>query len=216
MQKISVLIVDDHAILRDGLKIAINTDDDLCVAGEASEGLEALKMIESLKPNVVVMDINMPGMNGIETVKEIRKSDKEVKILMLTMHEDEDYIFDAISAGVDGYIFKMSDMELFLEAVKTVAEGKNYYAQKVSDTLIDNYKNKDKLTSKREGQSPLTKREKEILKMIADGETTNDIAEKLFISFFTVSKHRKNIMKKLKVKNTAELVRFAFENKLVN
>lgn len=215
MQKISVLLVDDHAILRDGLKIAINTDENLIVAGEAGEGNEALKLIEEIQPTVVVMDINMPGMNGIETVKELRKKNKKTKILILTMHEDEDYIFDAISAGVDGYIFKMSDMELFLDAVKTVASGNNYYAQKVSETLVDNYKNREKLKSKKEGQTPLTKREKEILKMITIGETTNDIAEKLFISFFTVSKHRKNIMKKLKVKNTAELVRYAFENKLV-
>lgn len=215
MQKISVLIVDDHAILRDGLKIAINTDENLEVAGEASEGMEAIKLIEKLDPAVVVMDINMPGMNGIETVKEIRKKNKKIKILMLTMHEDEDYIFDAISSGVDGYIFKMSDMELFIDAVKTIATGNNYYAPKVSETLIDNYKNKQRLKLKKGEQAPLTKREKEILKMIADGETTNNIAEKLFISFFTVSKHRKNIMKKLKVKNTAELVKYAFENKLV-
>lgn len=215
MQKISVLIVDDHAILRDGLKIAINTDENLMVAGEASEGKEAIELIDELDPTVVVMDVNMPGMNGIETVKEIRKKNKSIKILMLTMHEDEDYIFDAISSGVDGYIFKMSDMELFIEAVKTVAAGQNYYAPKVSETLIDNYKNKQHKKHKKGEQTPLTKREKEILRMIADGETTNNIAEKLFISFFTVSKHRKNIMKKLKVKNTAELVRYAFENKLV-
>jgi len=215
MQKISVLIVDDHAILRDGLKIAINTDENLVVAGEASEGKEAIELIEELSPDVVVMDINMPGMNGIETVKEIRKKNKSIKILMLTMHEDEDYIFDAISSGVNGYIFKMSDMELFIEAVKTVVAGQNYYAPKVSETLIDNYKNKQHSKHKKGEQTPLTKREKEILRMIADGETTNNIAEKLFISFFTVSKHRKNIMKKLKVKNTAELVKYAFENKLV-
>ncbi|MFA8344343.1 MAG: response regulator [Rhodothermaceae bacterium] len=215
MQKISVLIVDDHAILRDGLKIAINTDENLMVAGEASEGKEAIELIDELDPTVVVMDVNMPGMNGIETVKEIRKKNKSIKILMLTMHEDEDYIFDAISSGVDGYIFKMSDMELFIEAVKTVATGQNYYAPKVSETLIDNYKNKQHKKHKKGEQTPLTKREKEILKMISDGETTNNIAEKLFISFFTVSKHRKNIMKKLKVKNTAELVKYAFENKLV-
>lgn len=218
MKKIKVLLADDHAILRDGLKIVLKSDKKFELAGEAVNGKEAVTLCSEINPGIVVMDVDMPVMNGIDAVKHIRKINKDVKILMLTMHENESYIFDAISSGVDGYIFKMADMEVFIEALNNLASGKKYFDPKVSEMLINEYQNKAVAADDNTERNvlPLTPREKEILAHIAKGYTTNDIAELLYISFFTASKHRKNIMKKLKVKNSAELIKYAYEHKLIN
>lgn len=218
MKKIKIIIVDDHPILRDGLKIALSIDKRFEIVAEAVNGEEAIKFTESEKPDIVVMDIDMPIMNGIEASKRIKKNNKKVKILMLTMHDNENYVFDAIAAGVDGYIFKMGDMDSFIEALNTIADDKKYFDTKVSELLANNYrgKNKKEIEDFENVTVPLTKREVEILQLISKGYTTNDIADNLIISFFTVSKHRKNIMKKLKVKNSAALIKYAYENHLIN
>lgn len=215
MNRYNVVIADDHAILRDGLKIALNTDPKFRVVGEAENGEEAIKLVEEKIPDILVMDVDMPKMNGIEAARKIKSKNKNIKILLLTMHDNENYIFDALGAGVDGYIFKLADMEFFLEALTSIAEGKKYFDAKVSELLVNSYRNKKNSGFKEDDIVPLTKREIEILELISKGETTNDIAEKLFISFFTVSKHRKNIMKKLKVKNSAELIKYAYEHNLI-
>jgi two-component system nitrate/nitrite response regulator NarL len=212
MEKIRILIADDHAILRDGLKMALKTDPAMEVIGEAENGEIAVKLEQELHPDIIVMDVDMPKMNGIEAVRAIKKNNPDAKVLMLTMHDKESYIVDSISAGAAGYIYKMADMDEFINAVKTVACGKEYFNEKVSQTIMSNYiKSVQKKEEDGERHFALTNREIEIVKLIAAGLTSQEIAEKLFISYFTVGKHRKNIMKKLELKNTAELVRYAMK-----
>lgn len=213
--KIKILLCDDHAMLRDGLKLVLQTDPNFEVISEADNGLDAINQAGTLFPDVIILDINIPKINGIEAARAIKSKNPGIKILMLTMHETESYIMDAISAGVDGYIFKMSDMEEFIKAVKTVAEGKNYFHENVTKLILCNYLNKTKSKADEEEQKTIliTKREKEILSLIAEGRTSQEIAEKLYISYFTVGKHRKNIMHKFELKNTAELIKFAIKEK---
>lgn len=212
MEKIRILVADDHAILRDGLKMALKTDPAMEVIGEAENGEIAVKLEQELRPDIIVMDVDMPKMNGIEAVREIKKNNPDAKVLMLTMHDKESYIVDSISAGAAGYIYKMADMDEFITAVKTVACGKEYFNEKVSQSIMSNYiKSVQKKDEDGERHFALTNREIEIVKLIAAGFTSQEIAEKLFISYFTVGKHRKNIMKKLELKNTAELVRYAMK-----
>lgn len=212
MEKIRILIADDHAILRDGLKMALKTDPVMEVIGEAENGEAAVILEQELHPDIIVMDVDMPKLNGIEAAREIKKNNPDIRILMLTMHDKESYIVDAISAGAAGYIYKMADMEEFLAAVRTVASGKEYFNERVSQSIMSNYiKSVQKKDDDGVQHFALTNREIEIVKLIAAGFTSQEIAEKLFISYFTVGKHRKNIMKKLELKNTAELVRYALK-----
>lgn len=217
MSEIKIIIADDHAILLDGLKAMLQTDDQLQIIGEAEDGEKVVSLAESLNPDVVILDINMPKLNGVEAARQIRAKNKKVKILMLTMYENESFITDAVSAGVNGYIFKMCDMEEFLKAVHSLAEGKDYFHEKVSRVVFSDYvkymqKNLYDLDT---GKITLTKREREILKLIIAGYTSHEISEKLYISYFTVTEHRKNIMKKLEVKNIAELVSVAVKENLI-
>lgn len=214
MSKIKILLCDDHAMLRDGLKLVLQTDPLFEIVGEADNGQDAVSMVSSLKPDVIILDINIPVLNGIEAAREIKKTNPDVRILMLTMHEDESYIMDAFDSGVDGYIFKMSDMDEFLAAVRAVADGKSYYHENVTKTIIANFAKENRKNVKEPSKNNvITKREKEILNLIAEGNTSQEIAEKLFISYFTVGKHRKNIMHKFDLKNTTELIKFAIKTR---
>ncbi|MDP4116916.1 MAG: response regulator transcription factor [Bacteroidota bacterium] len=216
MDKIRVFLADDHAVLRDGLKVVINTDPDLVVVGEAEDGESVLPLAKCLNPDILILDINMPKMNGIEAAKLVKAELPNIKILMLTMHDNENYIFDALSVGINGYISKNSDMDELLKAIKTIAHGEEYFPPYISNIIIQNYLTKaQKTTGEVSNSSLLTGREKEILVLISKGLTSHEIAEKLFISYFTVGKHRKNLMKKLKLKNTAELVNYAIKEGLV-
>jgi DNA-binding NarL/FixJ family response regulator len=214
MKNIKILLADDHAILRDGLKIALQTDKLFRILGEAGDGEEAVEMVKKLQPDIAILDVNMPKMSGIEAARAIRKFDKKVRILILTMHEQENYIVDAISSGINGYIFKMSDMEEFLFAIKELASGKDYFSDKVSKIVLKGLQSKAQKNDELE-KTHITNREKEILKLLAKGRTSQEIAETLFISYFTVGQHRKNILEKLGLKNTAELVFYAVREGLV-
>lgn len=214
MKNIKILLADDHAILRDGLKIALQTDKSFKILGEAGDGEEVIEMVKKLQPDIVILDINMPKMSGIEAARAIRKFDKKIRILILTMHEQENYIVDAISSGVNGYIFKMSDMEEFLLAIKELAAGRDYFSEKVSKIVFKGMQSKAQKSEDLE-KVHITTREKEILKLLAKGRTSQEIAETLFISYFTVGQHRKNILEKLGLKNTAELVFYAVREGLV-
>ncbi|MEI7811985.1 MAG: response regulator transcription factor [Ignavibacteria bacterium] len=215
MEKIKIVLCDDHAMLRAGLKLALQTESGFEIIGEADNGDDAVKQAVALKPDVIIMDINMPKINGIEASRIIKKEISSVKILMLTMHEEENYIKDALSAGIDGYMLKMSDMKEFLKAVRIVAGGNKYFHENVVKMLSDSVLvAHDKPATDEIRRIPLTKREKEIMMLIAGGNTSQEIAEKLFISYFTVGKHRKNIIRKLELKNTAELIKYALQEKM--
>lgn len=218
MKNIKILIVDDHEVVRDGLKNILLSLNNMSIAGEAANGEDAISMYDSLKPDLVIMDISMPGMNGIEATRIIKENDPNAKILILTMHDNQEYLNQIIRSGAKGFVLKNTDKEELLDAVKTVAGGENFFSKDISKLIIDNYIRSAKETDKNEGykEVPLTKREIEILKYIAEGNSNQEIANKLYISYNTVDTHRKNIMHKLSIKNTAGLVRYAIEKGLID
>lgn len=206
-----ILLVDDHKMVREGLKMALEFENIFDLVGEANNGLEGVEKTKELNPDIIIMDIDMPQLNGIEAAVKIREFNSEVKILILTMLNDEDLVFNALSAGVDGYIYKMAEITLFKEAVNAMAEGETYFSQEVTNLVIKSHlRSENKPT-----QNSLSEREIEVLKLIVDGLTSQQIADKLFISYFTVAKHRKNIGDKLGIKNTAGLIKYSIENNLV-
>lgn len=218
MKNTKILIVDDHEVVRDGLKNILTSLDNISIAGEAGNGEDAVKMYSSLKPDLVIMDISMPGMNGIEATRVIKEKDPDARILILTMHDNQEYLNQIIRSGAKGFILKNTDKEELLDAVKTVASGDNFFSKDISKLIIDNYIRTAKETEKNDGykEVPLTKREIEILKLIASGYSNQEIANILYISYNTVDTHRKNIMHKLSIKNTAGLVRYAIEKGLIS
>jgi two-component system nitrate/nitrite response regulator NarL len=218
MKTTKILIVDDHEVVRDGLKNILTSLENISIAGEAGNGEDAVKMYSSLKPDLVIMDISMPGMNGIEATKIIKEKDPDARILILTMHDNQEYLNQIIRSGAKGFILKNTDKDELLEAVKTVSGGDNFFSKDISKLIIDNYIRTAKETEKNDGykEVPLTKREIEILKLIASGYSNQEIANILYISYNTVDTHRKNIMHKLSIKNTAGLVRYAIEKGLIS
>jgi two-component system nitrate/nitrite response regulator NarL len=218
MKNIKILIVDDHEVVRDGLKNILLSLNNVAIAGEAANGEDAISFYDSLKPDLVIMDISMPGMNGIEATRIIKENDPNAKILILTMHDNQEYLNQIIRSGAKGFVLKNTDKEELLDAVKTVAGGENFFSKDISKLIIENYIRTAKDSDKNEGykEVPLTKREVEILKYIAEGNSNQEIANKLYISYNTVDTHRKNIMHKLSIKNTAGLVRYAIEKGLIN
>lgn len=218
MKTTKILIVDDHEVVRDGLRNILTSLDNISIAGEAGNGEDAVKMYSSLKPDLVIMDISMPGMNGIEATRVIKEKDPDARILILTMHDNQEYLNQIIRSGAKGFILKNTDKEELLDAVRTVAGGDNFFSKDISKLIIDNYIRTAKETEKSDAykEVPLTKREIEILKLIASGYSNQEIANILYISYNTVDTHRKNIMHKLSIKNTAGLVRYAIEKGLIS
>jgi len=217
MKSIKILIADDHEVVRDGLKNILLSMGGVVISGEASNGEEAVKFYSSLKPDLVIMDISMPIMNGIDATRIIKENDPNARILVLTMHDNQEYLNQIIRSGAKGFVLKNTDKEELLDAVKAVASGENFFSKDISKLIIDNYIRSAKDTEKTEGykEVPLTKREIEILKHIAEGKSNQEIANHLYISYNTVDTHRKNIMHKLSIKNTAGLVRYAIEKGLI-
>lgn len=212
MKKIRIFLADDHGIIRDGIKLMLNKSPELEIIAEANNGQEVLDfLLDHPKAiDVILMDINMPVLNGIETTQKVTQNYPNINILGLTMHVEETYISNMLKAGALGYILKESNKDELIEAIKSVAQGKKYYSNEVSVTLINSLMTEDKDKDK-----DLSERELEILSLIASGNTNKEIGEKLFISGRTVETHRRNILNKLEVKNTAEMIKYAIQNKLV-
>ena len=211
-EKIKVVLADDHSVVRKGIKMLISGDEDIEILGEAASGTEALQMVKSLEPNIIITDISMPGMSGIELAEKIKTEYPSTKVLVLSTHNDEEYILRSFEAGALGYLPKDTEEDEFLAAIKTVADGDVFYTNEVSNILT-----KSLIKQKRsfDDTRDLTEREKEILKLIVEGLSNKEIGDKLFISVRTVDTHRRNIMDKIEAKNTAELVRKAIEDKLI-
>ncbi|MBL1214435.1 MAG: response regulator transcription factor [Ignavibacteriae bacterium] len=208
--KINILIADDHAILRDGLKSALSIDESLNIIGEAENGVEVIELCKKLNPDIILMDINMPEMDGIRASKHIKKECHHIKIIILTMFDNRQYISDALSAGIDGFVFKMAHIEELLKAIKTVYDGDEYFDPEVLKIMKQNYLRSDSAKN-----FDLTPREYEIITYIAKGLTVSEIADTLSISYSTVKNHRHNILSKLNLKNSAELVRYAITEGLI-
>ncbi|HEU4790805.1 MAG TPA: response regulator transcription factor [Flavobacterium sp.] len=216
--KIRVILADDHVFVRDGIKSLLENEANITVVGEATDGLEALSLIDNLQPDLLILDIRMPNMTGIEVVEQLRSKNNLVKIVMLSMHESEEYVLKSIQAGADGYLLKGSSKEEFLKALHTVANGGKYFSGDISSILIGQLTNPVLTAEPKQSlgeDQVITKREKEILKLLLTGKGNKEIAEALDISKRTAEVHRFNLMKKLKVKNLMELSNKAAEYSLL-
>lgn len=212
MSKIRILLADDHAILRAGLVRLLGEEKDIEVVGEAENGREAVQKALELHPDIVLMDIGMPVMNGMEATKQIKKRDADVKVLVLTMHDNEEYLFQVLQAGAAGYVLKKAADSDLVNAIHVVSRGDCFLYPSAAKMVVEDYLNKLK-----HGQEPtssfdtLTDREREILTLVAEGYTNREIAETLFISVKTVETHKANIMEKLNLHKRAELVKYAIK-----
>lgn len=213
--KKTAVIAEDHTILRDGLRALLSASKDFEVAGEATDGIEAIRCVAEYLPDIILLDLSMPKMNGITAIKEIKKQSPKTKILVLTFHRDEEYILSAFQSGADGYCLKDAHFDEVLKAMKTVLIGKTYMSGEVSEKVLTGYLEQKKTIKTASSFETLTQREKEILKLIAEGYKSTEIADILFISAKTVNKHRSNLMDKLNLHNVSALTAFAIEKGLV-
>lgn len=215
MDKIKILVADDHEIVRYGICSVLATAEDIEVVGESSTGAKTVEMFKELRPDVSIIDITMPDMNGIETTREIHKIDPKAKILILTMHLNEEYLSQTLKSGALGYMLKNSDKKELLEGIRKVSHGQQVFSEPISKLMADKYVRITRQEEQDKEEVHITNREKEILRLIVDGYTSHEIAQQLFISPRTVDTHRANLMQKLDIKNTAGLVRYAMEHHLV-
>ncbi|WP_114782855.1 response regulator transcription factor [Botryobacter ruber] len=216
MHKIRVVLADDHAIVRNGIKSLLDGVADVEIVGEAQDGAEAVAKVKELSPDVLMIDISMPVLNGIEATEQLSRLHKQTRSLMLSMHDNEDYILKSVEAGAYGYLLKDTSRDEMLRALRAIAGGEKYFSPSVSNIIIASYLQKVKETEKATQPKPkLSKQEKTILKFIVDGSNSREIAEKLNLSARTVDNHRASMMKRLGVKNAVELVRKALDEKLV-
>lgn len=212
---VRVLIVDDHDIVRAGIRMLLDAQPDMAVVGEASDGKEAIEMAGSMKPDVVLMDISMPGTTGIEATRAIKKANSRIEIVGLTMHAEDRYFFQLLQAGASGYVVKGAAPRELLEAVRAASRGEAYIHPSLQRKLIGDYVSRTEGSDQASMLADLTERELEVLRLIVDGLTSREIAESLVISPNTVERHRQNIMSKLGLHNRAELVRYAISKGLV-
>ena len=214
--KYRIVIAEDHTILREGLRALLSSNPDFEVVGEAEDGRGAIRCVEKLKPNLILTDLSMPRMNGMDAIREIKRRSRETKVLVLTVHKTEEYILATLQAGADGYLLKDSTHAELLAAVKHVLSGKHYISPGISDKVLDGYLEGRKSLKTRTSWETLTQREREILKLIAEGYKNKEIADDLCISVKTVEKHRANLMEKLNLHNVQALTTFAIEKGLVS
>ncbi len=209
----SILLADDHVMFRRGVRRIIQGIADVEVVGEAGDGFELLELLKKTNPNLVIMDISMPNLRGLEATKEIKIIDPGVKVLILTMHRDKEYLYHAFSAGAEGYLLKEDADSELLSAIDTLRKGGTYISPLLSSQLADLFMQKSRPGSDlpETPRELLTTREREIIKLIAEGKSSTEVADMLFISSRTVQHHRANIMKKLNIKKTADLVKYAIQ-----
>lgn len=211
MNTITILLADDHDVVRRGMKMLLEDEEGIKVVGEASDGLDAIEKVKFLMPNVVILDLTMPKMTGIEAAKIISEEYPDVKILIFSMHHNKEYIISSVENGANGYLLKDTSKEELLKAIKAVSEGRKYFPPEISEIIIDELLAKTAGTQEeiRPIFEKITPKEKQILGMIVQGYNSREMADKLFLSIRTVDNHRANMMKKVKAKNTADLVKMA-------
>jgi two-component system response regulator NreC len=214
MSKITVVLADDHKMVREGLRALLGAERDLCVVGEAGDGVDLIRLSEQLKPDVVVVDLVMPGLSGLEVTRQLRHRCPGSVIVVLSMHANEAYVLEALRGGANGYVLKDSTASELIRAIREVARGRRYLSAPFSEKAIEWY-----LEKAREGPSDpfgsLTLREREVLQLVVQGFTSAEIARRLYISVRTVEVHRAHLMHKLNFRNQAELIRYAFVHGLV-
>lgn len=201
---ISIVIADDHKMFREGIISLLSLENEINIIGEASNGIDVISLVELHKPDILLLDIEMPKMDGFDTLRSLKKLKTETKILILTTYKSAEFIKNSIKAGASGYLQKDVGKEILIKAIKEVNENGSYYPKDINNIILNSFK--DNYT-----ENKISKREKEIIKLIADGLTTKSIAKKLFISPYTVETHRQNILLKLELKNSAELVKYVIQ-----
>lgn len=215
MSKIKLVLADDHAVVRSGLRMLLQAQPDMEIVGEAESGKEALAQVRSLQPDVILMDIQMPGMNGIEATRQIKEVGGNTAVLALTMHEDDQYFFEMLQAGASGYLPKRAAPDELVRAIRTVSRGEVFLYPSLATRLVQSYLGGEAGSETEALVSDLTPREQEVLVLIAEGMTNPEIADKLVISVKTVDRHRENIMRKLNLHSRIELVKFALRHGLI-
>ncbi len=213
--KTKVVIVEDHKLFREGLKSMLADKTGLEVVGEAGDGLEAIRIVKKIRPDMMLLDLSMPKMNGISVMKEIKSQFPETKIMALTIHESDQYVLEAFEAGADGYCLKDAGRNELMVAVDSVLQGKRYISPSISGSVLEGYLTGRKKLKAQTSWDTITQREKEVLKLLGEGYQNKEISDMLFISVKTVEKHRANIMNKLDLHNAAALTAYAIEHGLV-
>jgi len=215
MQKIRVLVVDDHTIVRDGICALLALVGDIEVVGEAANGSEALKMVKELEPNVVLMDIAMPIMGGLEATRRIRKEFPRTKVLVLTQYDDKEYVFPVIEAGAAGFISKVAASSELALGIRSVYQGDSYLSPSVARLLVEDYQHGAGGRVSQDPYEQLTDRERDVLKLMVEGYTTQEIADMLVVSRKTVEGHKTNLMAKLGIHNRTELIKYALRKGII-
>ena len=216
MENLRIVLAEDHTILREGLRALLSADPNFEIIGEAQNGREAVRCVEKLEPDLLLMDLSMPRMSGMDAIREIKRRYPEVKIIALTVHKTEEYLLTTLKAGADGYVLKDATHEELVMAIKNVMGGKSYLSPGVSEKIITGYLEGRESNRTASPWETLSQREREVLKLIAEGFKNKEIAEDLCISLKTVEKHRANLMKKLDLHNAATLTVYAVQKGLVN
>lgn len=216
MKSIRVLLADDHKLIRAGLRLVVDQQPDLSVVGEADDGRQAVELAKSLKPNVVVMDIGMPNLNGIEAARQIGEMGAGAAVVMLSMHSDESYVLRALSAGARGYLLKDSATTDLVQAIHAVAEGKSFFSPAVSKVLLQDYMRKLRRSGAEDSYDLLSPREREVLQLVVEGKSNKEVASLLNLSVYTVETHRAKIMQKLNLKGVPELILYAVRKGIIS
>jgi two-component system response regulator NreC len=216
VSQIRVVLADDHTLIRAGLGLVVGAQPDLTVVGEANDGREAVAMTEKLKPDVVVMDIGMPSLNGIEACRKIRAALPETQVVMLSMHSDEGYVLRALKAGAKAYLLKDSAEADLSRAIHAVVAGKSFFSPAVGKVLLEDYMRKLERTGAEDSYELLSAREREILQLVAEGKSSKEIANLLSLSAYTVETHRARIMQKLNLHNIPELILYAVRKGIIS
>jgi DNA-binding NarL/FixJ family response regulator len=210
-----IVIAEDHRILREGLRSLLSSNPDLEVVGEADNGRDAIRCVDELRPDLILMDLSMPKMNGLDAIAEVKNRRPDIKLLVLTVHKAEEYVFESLKAGADGYLLKDATHEELMLAVGNILDGKRYISPGISGKLIEQYLEGKRLSKSDLPLEIITRRERQILKLIGEGHKNKEIADYLCISVKTVEKHRANLMKKLDLHSASALTAFAMEKGLI-
>ena len=216
MNSIRVLLADDHKLIRAGLRLVVDQQPDLSVVGEADDGRQAVELAKSLNPDVVVMDIGMPNLNGIEAARQIRQIRPDAAVVMLSMHSDEGYVLRALGAGARAYLLKDSATTDLVQAIRAVVEGKSFFSPAVSKVLLQDYMRKLRRSGAEDSYDLLSPREREVLQLVAEGKSNKEVASLLNLSVYTVETHRAKIMQKLNLKGVPELILYAVRKGIIS
>jgi len=215
MAKIRVLLTDDHTLFRQGMRTLLSAEPDIEIAGEASNASDAITFAQELRPDIVLMDVGMPGLSSFEATRQIRKQRPETRVIFLSMYDDEDYLSESVEIGASGYILKDSPADQLVSAIREVYRGGNYLTPRLLARLVDDFRVQNRSSLRQPRFGTLTKREREIMKLLAEGKSVKEVATEFNLSVKTVEAHKFNLMRKLDIHNKAQLVQYAIQKKII-